>query len=264
MNPERKPNTQTLNDRYNVAVVDDVNDSMYRPVVVVLTSRSPKCYIVEPKDGESASIHLAAIVCDDVALCGVNYPIGIKIFNGDGITTPPLDGKNGTNFKGTHWADVILPGTQHGAHHILFEPGEKELTYAREYFPDVSDEDSQRGIRIGAAALNSKTERWILYTGKDEAGEIICPLGFVLALQQKNDSAYGVKLVSDNLNGVNRPCYFLPKSDAQTALESFRRDSKDPRPLASLKTLQISATALAECTTDFVLTMKLGMFFYDA
>lgn len=242
-----------VEDRYAIRLIEDKRDLVYRPIYVCTSADSKETSLFSHVNGDVKTVMLAAVVLEEYSLQGTDYPVTVQLFNGD----TELLGSQATRTKRT-WSAVLLPGHQHSVEDkVLFEPPVTHIAVARELFPDISDEDSKRGIT--EITTDRSGESWMCVESPDgSAKNCVCPLGFAL---HRSNTKY--ELREGAYHGKTMKYIVLSNQDTKNALQRFRRDTKDTRPIVTLTRILANVKSIDESAGSFVLGMKLGVYYYE-
>lgn len=242
-----------VEDKYAIRLIEDKRDLVYRPIYVCTSADSKKTSLFSHVNGENKTVMLAAVVLEEYSLKNANYPVTVQLYNGD----TELQGSQATSSKRT-WSAVLLPGHQQSVEDkVLFEPPITHIAVARELFPDISDEDSKRGIT--EITTDKSAESWLCVESADgTAKTAVCPLGFAL---KHSSSKY--ELRDGTYHGSSKKYIVLSGRDTLAALQRFKLDTKDTRPIVTLTRLFINVKGMEDSVDPFVLGMKLGVYYYD-
>lgn len=242
-----------VEDKYAIRLIEDKRDLVYRPIYVCTNADNKKTSLFSHVSGEPKTVMLAAVVLEEYSLKDTDYPVTVQLSNGE----TELMGSQTTRTKRT-WSAVLLPGHQHSVEDkVLFEPPVTHIAVARELFPDISDEDSKRGIT--EITTDKSGESWLCVESPDgTAKNAVCPLGFAL---KHSSSKY--ELREGPYHGKSMKYIVLTDRDTRDALQRFRRDTKDTRPIVTLTNMYANVKIMDDNSGSFVLGMKLGVYYYD-
>lgn len=255
MTTSQDPLVAFIEEKYSISLIEDDRKLIYRPICVAASASVPITAVFSPAvfdHNEDRNVMLAAVVLEEYSLCGTDYPVTVQLYSG----SKELLGTQCTLNKRT-WSAVLLPGHQFDVDDkVMFEPPITHMKLARQLFPNISDSEASRGI-IKIQANGSSD--WWLCTEENEKGEIISPLGYVLS----NSSKHWETKQGSYHEGV-RKYIVLAERDAVDQLTKFKTDTQDPRPLVSLPSLKLEVRPLHENAGQFVLSMRMGVLFYNA
>ncbi len=266
MSSSEKSLADFLHDTYDITIVEvDDKTLWHRPIYTVVTpgeqskpgetTKNALFSDVNFEQHENRNTLLAAIVLEEYSLQGTNYPVTVQLFNGD----KELRGMQPTRNKNT-WSAVLIPGTQHAVRDkIMFEPPVTHIAVARELFPGISEVESERGVLEIKDGKTSERRLCVDSTDGSPSGAI-CPLGYML----KHSMIKYETIQAPDRNNKTRNYIVLSEKDYHDALARFRRDTEDARPHAMLTNLGVEVKGMDEKIGSFVLSMRLGIFFYDA
>lgn len=252
-----------IEQKYSISLIEDERKVVYRPTCVVVSAQEPVSALFSAAvfdANEERNVMLAVVVLEEYSLCGTDYPVSVQLFH-SGSTARELPGTQCTLNKRT-WSAVLLPGHQFDVEDkVMFEPPVTHMKLARQLFPNISDAESERGvIKIQSSSMSN----WWLCTEETDRGRIICPLGYVLAKSSSQwETQQGAYHAAEHPDKAQRAFIVLPERDAKDQLAKFRVDTQDPRPPVNLTALKVEARALSESAGPFVLSMRIGVFFYN-
>lgn len=260
----RKTLVDVVNEKYGTALVHDKRQLVYRPIYVCASSSDPDVAIFSNiilSAAERKQIMLVIVVLEEYTLHDTSFPVTVQLYRADNDTELP--GIDVTRNKNT-WSAVLLPMHRSCVlDKIMFEPPMAHIPVARQLFPDISHQESDRNIVDMKTGGSVEETSWLCVDTevKDDPKTALCPLGYAL-MRSSDPNSYVVRTESYLPDKKPHRFICMPKSEKDRLLKQFRVDAMDARPVVNLANVHMRTQSMVETKGVFALSAKLGFYFY--